>query len=386
MPTISTTVECDVYDSFRVQQVAGMFDLPIAARAGETFTAELPGLDEDWTIGALVGPSGSGKSTLARHAYGDAVWRPGVWPEDRAVIDGFGELPIKDITQALTAVGLSSPPSWIKPYRVLSGGERFRCDLAKALLGNAECGLRNAESKAVIPHSEFRTPHSNLVVFDEFTSVVDRTVARIGSAAVAKAIRSGRIDRRFVAVTCHYDVLEWLEVDWHLDLADGRLHRRRLRRPEIRLTVQPCDRAVWRQFARHHYLSSGLAAASVCYAARLRDGDAPVAFCSVSNLFGGKGRRRISRIVVLPDYQGVGIGARLLDAVAAHHTSLGQTIRITTSHPAMLAYLQRSPHWRAVHVYPNTRRRKRVIAGRRVKDAAGRCVASFEFVREPEKP
>ena len=94
MPSISTFVECDVPNSFRVQQIAGMFDIPWKARARESFTAELPGLDEDWTIGAIVGPSGSGKTTLARHAYGDAVWRPGQWPEDRAVIDGFGDLPI----------------------------------------------------------------------------------------------------------------------------------------------------------------------------------------------------------------------------------------------------------------------------------------------------
>src|SRR5687768_13486812 len=111
MPTISTFVECDVHNSFRVQQIAGMFDLPLREKLRETFTAELPGLDEEWSIGAIVGPSGSGKTTLARHAYGDALWRPGEWPEDRAVIDGFGDLPIKVITQTLTAVGLSSPPS-----------------------------------------------------------------------------------------------------------------------------------------------------------------------------------------------------------------------------------------------------------------------------------
>ena len=57
MPTLTTTVECPVHDSFRVQQVAGLFDLPLVGRACETFTAELPGLDEPWTIGAIVGPS-----------------------------------------------------------------------------------------------------------------------------------------------------------------------------------------------------------------------------------------------------------------------------------------------------------------------------------------
>lgn len=382
MPVVSTFVECEVRDSFRVRQVAGMFDLPLRDKCRETFTAEFPGLEEDWTIGAIVGPSGSGKSTLARHAFGDAVWRPGDWPDDRAVIDGFGDRPIKEITHTLTAVGLSSPPSWVKPYRVLSNGERFRCDLARALLTGVDKGR-------------------SLVVFDEFTSVVDRTVARIGSAAVAKAIRSGQLARRFVAVTCHYDVLEWLEVDWCLDLADNQLRRRRLRRPEIRLAVQRCAPELWRLFARHHYLSGSLPAASVCYLATLRPQEAtsngqacfssdlrnttqpeftPVALCAVSNLFGAKGRRRISRLVVLPDYQGVGIGARLLDTVAVHHAGLGHTLRITTSHPAMLAYLRRSPWWRTVHVYRNRRHRCRVINGREVKDAAGRCVASFEFV------
>lgn len=412
MPVVSTFVECAVTDSFRVRQVAGLFDLPLHEKARETFTAEFPGLDEDWTIGAIVGPSGSGKSTLARHAFGDAVWRPGAWPEDRAVIDGFGDLPIKTITHTLTAVGLSSPPSWLKPYRVLSNGERFRCDLAQALLGIAKGTSSKMQSQGLgelsrsgggLPPAigSFINSRSPLVVFDEFTSVVDRTVARIGSAAVARAIRSERIARRFVAVTCHYDVLEWLEVDWCLDLADGQLHRRRLRRPEIRLSVQRCDPELWRLFARHHYLSHSLPAASMCYVATISTKDqgprtkeedkdsaspvpvrpsSPVAFCAVSNLFGAKGRRRISRVVVLPDYQGVGIGARLLDTVAAHHVGLGHTVRITTSHPAMLAYLRRSPRWRTVHIYTNTRRRRRTINGRQVKDAAGRCVASFEFV------
>lgn len=51
-----------------------------------------------------------------------------------------------------------------------------------------------------------------LVVFDEWTSVVDREVAKIASYAVSKAIR--RIGKKFVAVTCNYDVIDWLEPDW----------------------------------------------------------------------------------------------------------------------------------------------------------------------------
>lgn len=45
----------------------------------------------------------------------------------------LGDRPIKEITGLFTAVGFSSPPSWARPYRVLSNGEQFRCDLAPAL-------------------------------------------------------------------------------------------------------------------------------------------------------------------------------------------------------------------------------------------------------------
>ena len=52
-----------------------------------------------------------------------------------------------------------------------------------------------------------------LVVFDEFTSVVDRTVAQVGSYAISRAVRH-QPEKQFIAVTCHFDVLDWLEPDW----------------------------------------------------------------------------------------------------------------------------------------------------------------------------
>src|ERR1043166_9207575 len=131
---IDAVVECPVHDSFRVRQVAGMFDVPLEAKCRAQFSVELPAFGEDWQIGAIVGPSGSGKSTVTRAAYGDALYRGHDWPADKGVIDCFGERPIKQITQMLTAVGFSSPPAWVKPYAVLSNGEKFRCDLARALI------------------------------------------------------------------------------------------------------------------------------------------------------------------------------------------------------------------------------------------------------------
>lgn len=358
MPTITTTVHCPVHNSFRVQQVAGLFDLPIEERWQETFTAELPSLDQSWTIGAIVGPSGSGKSTLARAAFGDALYAGGDWPDDRAIIDCLGDAPIQQITRTLTAVGLGSPPAWIRPYRALSNGERFRCDLARALLRN-------------------RAATNELIVFDEFTSVVDRTVAKFASAAVNRALRR-ELRKRFVAVTCHYDVLEWLEPDWTLDLATGELSWRRLRRPELRIAIERCPQRVWRLFARHHYLSGGLSRGATCYLARWEG--QPVAFCAVVAMIGRSRHKRITRLVTLPDFQGLGIGTRLLDAVSEYYLAHGVRVGITATHPAIVGYCRRSDRWRLTGVRRAGNPTLQRVGERVIRNSAGRSVTSFEYV------
>jgi len=359
MPRVDVVVECPVYNSFRVQQIAGMFDLPPADKLRETFQVDLPDLNDPWTIGAVVGPSGSGKTTIAKAAFGERLYQCGQWSADKAVVDHFPECSARQVTQALTAVGFSSPPSWIKPYAALSNGEQFRCDLAKAILpspGDAE---------------------GDLVVFDEFTSVVDRKAARIGSAAVSKAIRGGKIDRRFVAVTCHYDILKWLEPDWVLDMADGVLARRRLRRPRLELQIHRVHRSAWGLFKRYHYLSGSINSASHCYVASWKE--EPVAFCAVLNLIGKRGRKRISRIVVLPDYQGVGIGGAVINAIAELYREQQIRMNLVTSHPAMISSLKSSKHWRAVSYRPTGNRKETRLPRSDGTGSIGRAIVSFEF-------
>ena len=60
-------------------------------------------------------------------------------------------------------------------------------------------------------------------------------------------------------------------------------------------------------FARHHYLSGSLSRGGPLLPGR-RGTAMPVAFCATVSLIGRKNRWRISRIVTLPDYQGIGIG------------------------------------------------------------------------------
>lgn len=355
MPRIETTVQCPIYDSFRVRQVSGIFDVPIEQRMTERFSVDVPDLGDRWRIGLIVGPSGSGKSTIAQRMFGDDYHQPEPWSEDAAVIDGMpARLKIREAIGLLMAVGLSSPPAWIKPYGVLSGGERFRCDLARALASLDET-----------------------VVFDEFTSVVDRTVARVASAAIRRAVDKQLITSRFVAVTCHYDVLEWLAPDWTIDMATGEFQWRCLRRPEIRLAVTRCRPAAWRMFSRHHYLTGELPHGSLCYMATWND--RPVTFVAVASLVGKRNRRRIARVVTLPDFQGIGIGMHVLEAVCRHHVGLGQRINATASHPGLIAHCRRSPDWRTVSIRKTGNSASHSFT-KRYKGSAGRAVVSFEFI------
>lgn len=107
MPSIDAVVSCPVHDSFRVQQVAGMFDVPLEEKSTERFTVELPDVDENWQVGLIVGPSGSGKSTIAREAFGDRLYGSASWPTDRAVVDCFDNLPVRKVIELFTAVGFS---------------------------------------------------------------------------------------------------------------------------------------------------------------------------------------------------------------------------------------------------------------------------------------
>jgi GNAT superfamily N-acetyltransferase len=242
-------------------------------------------------------------------------------------------------------------------------GEQFRCDLARALSRVGQVA-QAGDARAV-------------VAFDEFTSVVDRNVARVTSAAIAKGIRNGQIAGRFVAVTCHYDVAPWLEADWVIDMATSTFQRRRLRRPPIRLEIFRCRHRAWEMFKRHHYLSGALSPAARCFVA-VWEGN-PVTFCATLPLIGQKGRWRISRIVTLPDYQGIGIGMTVTEAVAVLHRRQGERVNVTASHPALIAHCRSSPRWRAVSVKKTGSRRSGTFL-KGYRGSAGRAVVSFEYV------
>ncbi len=175
--------------SFRAQSVVGSFTLN-DVKLQKRFKGSLPIEGEDWHIGVIVGRSGSGKSSIAKRLFPDSYIKCFEYTH-QCILDDFPEgLETGEITRLLCSVGFASPPDWLKAYSCLSQGEKMRVDIARAMC---------------LPQK--------IIVFDEFTSVVDREVAKIASYAISKAIRRDR-NKKFIAVTCHYDVVDWLDPDW----------------------------------------------------------------------------------------------------------------------------------------------------------------------------
>lgn len=340
MPTVDFVMRSRVVVSERVRQVARMFDMPPDAGAMQRITAQVPHADAPWRLGAIIGPSGSGKSALAGRVFGQCAVALRPWPRDRAVIDGLGEHPPQRIAAVLKAMGLGSAPAWLRPYAALSTGERFRCDLARALLDGGDP-----------------------VVVDEFATSVDRTTGRMVAMTLGRAVRRGVIGSRFVAATCYSHVLAWLRPDWVVDMATGELLWGWVqRRPTIQLVVARCGRAAWALFSTNHYLTGRLHRSARCYLASW--GPRPVAFCATLAQAGVRRMRRITRLVVLPPFQGVGIGRRLAAVVAAIEAGDGYRMRLVTGHELFAKALGCDPRWR--HVTTDRRRRphRGALAGR----------------------
>jgi len=317
---------CSEFNGYRAARVKSLFN----CESGANFSldAELPIEDGGWKLGVVVGPSGSGKTSIGRAIWPDVgIYDGGEgWPEDKPIVEAIapgGEF--DTVTGALSAVGLGSVPAWLRPYHALSNGERFRAGLARII----------AEGR-------------DRVIIDEFTSVVDRQIAKIGAAAFGKAWKRG--NGRAVLLSCHYDVLDWLEPDWVFDTRTGDLARGSLwRRPKFELEILQTDSSYWKLFEPHHYLKLP-AMVAARYFVGFVEGELVCHIASAPWLM--QGGMRLCRMVVMPEWQGAGVGTRFLDTVAAmQFTPVNQfhervwRCYFHTSHPGLCSALRRSKRW-----------------------------------------
>lgn len=322
MQSIHIIKECVIERTPRILQMESIFDVPLQERSKEEWNVELPLSDRDWNIGMIVGPSGCGKTIIAKKMFKRHLMQGFNWEKNKSIIDNFPkQMSIKDIVTLLSSVGFSSPPSWVRPYHVLSTGEQFRVNMARMLAGNTD-----------------------LTVVDEFTSVIDRTVAQIGSHAIAKTVRKRK--QKFIAVTCHYDIINWLQPDWIYCPANNNFKWRRLRqRPEIELSVLRVHYSMWSLFQKHHYMNTDIHRSSRCFMA-IQD-KRPVAFAAIMAFphYKEKNIWRGHRLVCLPDFQGVGIGRVMADFCGSLLRGIGKRFIIRSSHPAEKERVVRDRNW-----------------------------------------
>lgn len=364
MPSVDIVVRSRIDLSARSRQLASMFDCPAEEKQTLRYSFDFPYHSVPWNVGLIVGPSGSGKTTVLTNEFGAP--KPMHW-SDGATVDSFDKrLSIDEISKACSAVGFNTVPAWMRPFSVLSNGEQFRASLARLIL--------EADGRATV---------------DEFTSVVDRQVAKVASHAVQKYVRKS--NKQLVAATCHYDVVDWLQPDWVLDMATQSFQRRRLqRRPSIECTIARVPRSAWKVFAPFHYLTSDIHRASTCFGLWAENN--LVAFIAVlfrphprtKHVYGGH------RVVTLPDWQGLGLGPTLIDTVASAYAGVGRRFRVPPAHPSFVRMFERSNSWRCVkaagtYASPSRVTRRDGTAVKRdlrgvVGRFGGRPNATFEWV------
>ena len=315
------------FNSYRAARVKSLFN----AESGCNFDLEIDNVDlsGDWNIGVVVGPSGSGKTSIGRQIFGENKiydYTQG-WSPDKPIIDDIAPNgDFNEVTAALANVGLGSVPSWLRPFRVLSNGEQFRAGLAKIVCEKPD-----------------------EIVIDEFTSVIDRQIARIGSQAFQKAWRRGNPKGKVVLLTPHYDILDWIQPDWVIDTKTKTFVRGVLRqRPKINLDIWQVDRSYWKFYKPHYYLDLPEPVAAMHFIGTV-DGEL-ACHIVVAPRFEVHGYRA-TRLVTMPEWQGAGVGSKFLNFIAQYHldgNGRGGHKYVTyfhTSHPQLCAYLRHSQKW-----------------------------------------
>lgn len=158
---------------------------------------ELPSIinNIDFNILCIVGASGSGKSTLLKQFNEDYSSFRNNYDNTKAIISNFNN--IEDGTGKLSVVGLNSIPVWCKPRNVLSVGEGFRADIALNL--------------------------DSYTIFDEFTSTIDRNVAKFTCNGLNRYIHDNEL-HNIVFSSCHKDFIPYLKPDIVIDLDEENIY------------------------------------------------------------------------------------------------------------------------------------------------------------------
>ena len=302
------------------------FDIQNKEESNVIIEANLENLPKQWNIGVVYGGSGTGKTTILKNYFKKEMDKS-YFDNSKSLISNFDWLEPKDATFLLSAMGLSSVPTWLRPFNTLSNGEQYRANLAY-IVGSAS--------------------ENEVILIDEYTSVVDRDVAKAMSNALQKYIR--RTNKKIVLASCHFDIMEWLQPDWIYSPSKGRLEiAPSLRQPKIELQIFRCRYETWNLFKQHHYLTEELNKSAKCYVITFND--KPCCFIGILPMPSGtiQNAYRISRLVVLPDFQGLSIGMKLLNYFGSLYLTDNKSLYIKTSNPSLFKGMEyNKKYWQLI--------------------------------------
>ena len=106
-------------------------------------------------------------------------------------------------------------------------------------------------------------------------------------------------------------------------------------------------------FKNHHYLRKDIHRSANCWVAVWNN--QVVGFLATIAMPNGyvKNAWRGHRLVILPDFQGMGIGVRFMEEIANIHLKMGRRFYSRTAHPRLIYYMEHSSTWK-----PTTKHKK----------------------------
>lgn len=299
MQTYVVNLKSQPSNTFRCQKAADALDINIEKKLQHNLKISAD-LKTNYNIGLIVGSSGSGKTTLANNIFSNDCFYDGL-NEEIPIIDQLPtELSYDECATILSGVGLTQVPCWIRPVKTLSTGQKYRAMVALIIASKTD-----------------------KIVIDEWTSTVDRTIAKIMSHAIKKYAK--KTNGRIVLCSCHYDIIDWLEPDWVIDCNEQKYieHRGLLwqRSEQIKFTISEASKNSWKSFSRYHYLNERLPGGKN-YFYGLFHKDKQIGFQCFSNYVPHrKGTKLIlhsNRTVIHPDYVGFGLGIKIINLTSEY--------------------------------------------------------------------
>lgn len=294
---IDVKLQSEMFTNFRCQVAANSLDIDIKKKSIHHLHIEGINIPESWNVGLVYGSSGSGKTTLIKEIFGERIFET-MLKQQEPIINQFPEnYTYEECAMMLNGIGLNTVPCWIRPVNTLSNGQKAR----------AEAALLMSQDKEII-------------CVDEWTSVVDRTVAKAMSFCIGKYAKKN--NKKIILCSCHYDVIEWLKPDWLIDCNKQAFELPKsnnfffTERDKLEFEIREIGRESWRYFSKYHYLSDKLPGGQI-YLYGLFHNFNQIGFqCFANYVPTRKGNAPIfhsNRTVIHPDYNGLGLGIKLIN-------------------------------------------------------------------------